>query len=1654
MAKAVRNIRDEPETAAVRIISLSIMAAEIRRLAAALDQETTTARSRILLDWAVALVQTCAAHTSDAHLDEAGVAALRKRLETTAELARLIAFEMDFRFLLRRDRNLLSIGYRVDADQLDEACYDLLASEARLTSLFGIAKGDLPTEHWFRLGRPLTVISFRGALVSWSGSMFEFLMPPLVMKEPQGGILNQTSNLVIRRQIAYGRSKRIPWGISEAAYNARDREMTYQYTNFGVPGLGLKGGLARNLVVSPYSSLLAAQFSPQESLANLRELRRIGAMGPYGYYDAVDFTPERVPGGKGYAVVRNYFAHHHGMSIVAVGNAILDGRMRDRFHSDPTIEAAELLLQEKAPRQIAVTAMRGDDLDPQDAGVEEPAGHALIRDPATAPLATSLLSNGRYHVMLTAAGTGYSRLDRTALTRWSGDPVEDRSGTFLFIRDTESGEHWSATAVPPSARDEQVRTVFADDKASFAKTVGSLHSEVEVIVAGECDGEARRLTLTNNGRSERVVEVTSYAELALAPEAADDAHPAFSKMFVSTRIAEGGRRVIAARRPRGRDEATVAICHFVTAETGAIRAASAETDRRAFIGRGRSIDDAAALLRAGPLEGSDGFVLDPAAAIRCQLRVPAGKKVVLTFWTIAAADEATVEATAARFDHSGAFDRQAMLAWTRSQVQTRHCGLSPAEAVRVQRIGRHILFADAALREPPEAIASGLGSQRDLWPLGVSGDHPIFVLRVADSIDLETVAAALRYQEYLRGRGLVFDFVIVNEQAASYAQDLQHAIDLLSENHRLRGSEHGPRQHIFAIRRDLVDQRTYRTLLAAARISIHARSGTIFDQLERAEALAAQKPLAQAATTFERHHEQTAAPVAADGHGLEFWNGYGGFADGGREYVVRLGERSSTPQPWINVIANPDFGFHCSAEGTSFTWSRNSRDFQLTPWSNDPVSDRPGEAIYIADTATGELFSPFASVVRDPAARYEARHAAGSSTFTAERPGLRAELVHLVDPADPVRVSRLTIANTGARPLSLRVYAYAEWVLGNGRKRSAAQIVPGHDAALGMLTARNPYSLDYADRCAFLAMDSGEVTVTADRREFLGSGTVRRPQAVAEARSLSGTVEAGRDPCAAIARDITLAPGESAQTFILLGDAGSAQEAAELVRRHRGRDFAERMQENRARWDGFASTLTVETGDAAFDHMVNRWLPYQALACRVTARSAFYQASGAYGFRDQLQDTLALMHHDAGLARAQILNAASRQFVEGDVQHWWLPRSGAGVRTTIADDVAWLAYATAHYVGVTGDRSILAERVSFLEGEVLEPGKHDAFFQPRVTDETASLVEHCARALDLAVARTGPQGLPLILGGDWNDGMNRVGEGGTGESVWLGWFLAKALADFAPLAEQAGEAKRARAWREHAGKLKSALEGAGWDGAWYRRGFYDDGTPLGSSASDECRIDSIAQSWAVLSGIGDPDRSALALDSAWEQLVDTEAGMARLFTPPFENTERDPGYIRSYPPGVRENGGQYTHAATWLVMALAEAGRAEQAGALYAMLNPVNHALDRASADRYRVEPYVVAADVYAGPGRTGRGGWTWYTGSAGWMYRVAVETILGIRRKGETLEVRPCLPPRWNGYRATLRIGGAGYAIEVVRRPGGTGSATVQLAGSGEHTLLVEVPG
>ncbi|WP_292051552.1 glucoamylase family protein [Martelella sp.] len=1604
------------ETVAPMLMRLADKAAAIAREMVPKNREAACSD---LIFWLDALKKRIAEETRD-RLGDNG---LELRLTAIASQARAMALAMDFAFLLDPERKLLSIGYSLADNSLDVNCYDLLASEARLASLFAIAKGDVETRHWFLLGRPATPLSGTSALVSWSGSMFEYLMPPLIMRAPEGSLLAQTNRLVVSRQQAYAETLGTPWGISESAYNARDTELTYQYSNFGVPGLGLKRGLSENAVIAPYATGLATMIDPAGACANYTRLAALGALGSYGFYEALDFTRTRLPEKDEVAIVRTSMAHHQGMTIVAIVNTLRDGIMRERFHREPMIRACELLLQERIPRIVANDHKRVGEapLSPVRSSLG-PDTSRRIAESAAGPPVTHLLSNGRYAVMLTANGAGYSRWRGLAITRWHEDATRDGDGSPIFIRDVHTGAVWSAGARPLGRDSENGDVVFDEDRARFLSIQGGLTTTMDVMVSGEDDCEVRRVSISNRSRRAREIEITSYAELVLAPVSADTAHPAFSKMFVQTEYSAEYGALIATRRPRTPDESRIWAAHFAVVEGKIAADPQFETDRARFIGRGRTAATAAAMDTDTPLSNTVGTVLDPVFAIRQRVTIAPGKVARVAFWTVVASTRADLVDLIDRHLDRSAFERARTLAWTQAQVQLRHLDVKSGEAADFQRLAAPIIYADPRYRASGAEIEHGAGPQSGLWHLGISGDFPIVLLSIDDPQDMAQVHQLLRAHEYWRMKSLAVDLVIINARASSYTQDLQIAIEAAHRSSQSRprpGIElaHGS---VFVLRADLMSAEAHAQLHSVARVKLNARRGPIAEQYPDLTAL----PPSQALPSAPKQ-----APMAnAAPHprpALEFFNGLGGFDKDGREYVTVLEAGAVTPAPWINVIANSGFGFQVSAEGNGYTWAENSRENQLTPWSNDPVTDPAGETLYIRDEDTGELFSATAQPIRRKGA-YIARHGFGYSRFEHEENGIATELLQYVPLADPIKISRLTLSNMTKRPRRLTVTSYAELVLGGARSATAAFLITGIDPETGALFARNPWSAGFPGRVAFVDLGGEQTSWTADRSEFLGRrGNAAAPQALFLDTPLSGAAGAGLDPCAALQRTIVLSPGETMEIVSFLGESGSADEARDLLKRYREADLDAVLKEVTDHWSDLLQTVQVRTPDRAMDIMLNGWLLYQTVACRIRARSAFYQASGAYGFRDQLQDGMALTLARPEETRHHILRAASRQFAEGDVQHWWLPQSGQGVRTRISDDRVWLAFAAATYVKTSGDEAILDVAVPFLEGPPLEPGQHDAFFHPTIAAETATLFEHMARGLDQCIALTGEHGLPLMGTGDWNDGMNRVGEDGRGESVWLGWLLLAAIDLCAPLAEHR-DPQRGHRWRAHAETLREAIETHAWDGEWYARATFDDGTWLGASDNHECRIDSIAQSWSVLSGAGDPARAATAMASLEKHLIRRDDGLALLFTPPFDDGPRDPGYIKGYPPGLRENGGQYSHAAMWAIMAFAKSGAGDKAHDLFTLLNPINHAQTPAEADRYKVEPYVVAADVYSVAPHVGRGGWTWYTGSGGWMYRAGIEGILGIRREGGFLIIDPSIPAEWPDFEAVVTVDKTRLSIRV----------------------------
>ncbi|MEO6652931.1 MAG: glucoamylase family protein [Ilumatobacteraceae bacterium] len=1561
------------------------------------------------------------------------------RLRSLAGRAEALFQEMEFGFLFDPVRKLFSIGYRVGAGELDESYYDLLASECRLASFLAVAKGEVAIEHWFHLGRSLTPVGRGVALVSWSGSMFEYMMPSLVMREPTGSLLADTNRQVVRRQIAYGEERHIPWGISESGYNARDVGQAYQYSSFGVPGLGLKRGLRDDLVIAPYATGLASMVDAASAVVNFARLTAAGARGRYGFHEAIDFTPRRLPKGASAAIVKSYMSHHQGMLLVALGNVTNDFKMVDRFHSSSVVEAAELLLHERPPHNVLVARPRSEEVK-TDSHVRDlvPPMLRQFSSPHDVTPRTHLLSNGRYGVMVTAAGSGYSRVGEVAVTRWREDPTTDGWGSFIYVRDVKSGAVRSVGHHPTAVEADTYEVTYSEDRAEFVRRDGSIVTRMTLVVSTEHDAEIRRISLSNLGTQDREIELTSYSEVVLAPQNADVAHPAFQNLFVQTEFVETSCALLATRRPRAHGEHQRWVAHVAAVESTATAPLQYETDRARFIGRGRTLRSPAAMVDARPLSNTVGPVLDPILSLRVRVHVPAGSTVHTIFSTVVSDSRTEVVDLADKFRDSASFERAGILAWTQAQVQLHHLGIDSDEAHLFQRLANRIIFSDPSLRPISAALEANRSPVNGLWMYGISGDLPILVVRVDQGDDLETVRRLLRAHEYWRMKLLWVDLVIVNEESASYAEGLQGSLEaLVRTTQAMHGSDVGEdRGGVHVLRGDQLTPDGRTLLVAAARVVIVSRRGSLVEQVERLE-----RPDAKPSPVKPRSSAPMSAyeepPSVAE---LEFFNGLGGFASDGREYVTVLGPEQSTPAPWLNVIANPHFGFQVSESGSGYTWSQNSREHQLTPWSNDPVCDPPGEVLYVRDDDTGELWGPTALPIRCEGSTYECRHGAGYSEFKHMHAGINLELVQYVPLDLSLKASVLTIENRSSRTRRLSVATYTNWVLGSNREANAPWIVTALDLETGALTARNGRNAEFADRMAFVDLGGRQQAWTSDRTEFLGRNrSVDAPAGLDIGHRLEASAGAALDPCGVLQTSVVLAPGEHTELVATIGDADSPDGVSDLVRKARALDHGQELARVERFWNDTLRAIQVRTPDRSIDIMLNGWLTYQTLACRLWARAAFYQAGGAYGFRDQLQDVLALIVSRRDLAQEHILRAAGQQFPEGDVQHWWHPPSGRGVRTRISDDRLWLPYAVERFVEVTGDSSILDVVVPFIEGPALGPEQVDAYFEPEQSETSTSVYEHCVAAIERSL-ELGEHGLPLIGAGDWNDGMDRVGHEGRGESIWLGWFLYTVLDHFIPLALARGDA-RAEGWAARLAPLAAALERDGWDGDWYRRAYFDDGTPLGSATNSECRIDSIAQSWAVISGADDGERARSAMAAVDNHLVSLGDGIVRLFTPPFDNTDHDPGYIKGYLPGIRENGGQYTHGAVWSVIAFAALGDGDRAGDLFSVLNPINHTSTRAGVHRYKVEPYVIAADVYGQTPHLGRGGWTWYTGSAGWMYRAGIESILGFRLRGTVLEIDPCIPRHWPDFRIVFLYHTARYQI-VVENPehvnGGVHSVTL----------------
>ena len=1533
---------------------------------------------------------------------------------------------MDFEFLYDTSRNLLSIGFDVGERRRDSACYDLLASEARLASFLLIAEGQVPQKHWFALGRLLTSHGGDVSLISWSGSMFEYLMPRLLMQDYENTLLGQTCKTVVLRQIEYGRQRAVPWGISESGYNTTDASHNYQYRAFGIPGLGFKRGLGDDLVITPYASALALMVMPEEACRNLQALANAGFLGEYGFFEAIDYTPSRVPRGKAHAVVRSFMAHHQGMSLLAFDHVLHDKPMQRRFMSTPTVKATELLLQERVPK-------RGATLHPHTAEVtaaaKPPAADTsgtmrVFPNPNTAIPEVHLLSNGRYHVMASNAGGGYSRWGDLAVTRWREDTTSDGCGTFIYLRDSDSGRYWSTAYQPTLTKPDHYEAIFVQGRAEYRRRDYAIEAHTEIAVSPEDDVEIRRVTLTNLSSKTRHIEVTSYAEVILAALSSDISHRAFSNLFVQTEILPERHAILCSRRRRTPEEEVPWMFHLLAAPDVVADEASYETDRAQFIGRGRSLANPIALDNSNTwntLSNTSGSVLDPIVAIRRTIPLQEDASATVHFISGVADTREAALMLLSKYCDRHFIERAFEMAWFYSQGVLRQINANEADAQIYGRLASSVIYGNALRRAAPSIITRNQLGQSGLWRFSVSGDLPIVLLCIGDLDRIDLVKQVLQAHAYWRMKGLTVDLVIINEDFSGYRAVLQDQImGLINAGVEAKTTNQSGGVYVRRVEELSEDERVL--FLTVARIVFTDSAETLIEQVERR--VAAERTADRFEILVQSNSEQQLALPTPT---LTFNNGVGGFTPDGREYVITLEQGQTTPAPWVNVIASPHIGTVVSESGSAYTWVENAHEFRLTTWHNDPISDPTAEAFYIRDEESGAFWSPTPLPAAGKSG-YVCRHGFGYSVFEHVESGIASALHTYVAMDAPVKFVVIKLKNQSNKSRRLSLTGYWELVLGEWRHANLMHVVTEADPHSGALFARNAYGRQCGNRVFFAKVSGHASSVSGNRTAFIGrNGTLKSPAAMYRKR-LSGLTGAGFDPCTALQTHIELTAGQEHEVVFICGATGNADEARQLIQR-----FSEPVGARQALdtvwqyWKHTLEAVQVETPDPALDVLANGWLLYQTISSRLWGRSGYYQSGGAFGFRDQLQDTMALIHTTPHLAREQIMRCAEHQFPQGDVQHWWHPPHGQGVRTHFSDDYLWLPYATCRYVMATGDTGVLDEQVHFLEGRDLKPEEEAYYDQPQRSTEAASLYEHCVRAIKHGL-RFGAHKLPLMGCGDWNDGMNLIGRDGKGESVWLAWFLYDNLCSFSGIANSQNDSVFAEICSAQAIQLRENIEKNAWDGGWYRRAYFDDGTPLGSAENDECQIDSISQSWAIISKGGDPIRARQAMAAVNERLVKRDAQLIQLLDPPFDKSTLEPGYIKGYVPGVRENGGQYTHAAIWATMAFAMMGDNKRAWELFEILNPINHARHADQVQRYKVEPYVMSADIYGSPPHTGRGGWTWYTGAAGWMYNLTIETLLGLHREVNKLRIAPCIPDDWLSYKIHYRFQNTQYHITVNR--------------------------
>lgn len=1546
----------------------------------------------------------------------------------------------DFKPLYNKKRGLLKIGFNVTAGAADNSYYDLLASEARLASFIAIAKGDVPQKHWFKLGRMLTLVGGNPTLISWSGTMFEYLMPDLLLKLYPNTLLWQTELGAVKKQIQYGKKISAPWGMSEAAYYRFDQHLNYQYRAIGVPGLGFSTDLGKFLVIAPYATMLAVNVSPIAAYKNIEVLKQFGAEGDYGFYEAVDFITPKNEKLKKQNIVKSFFAHHQGMSLVSLNNFINKKIMQKRFHKEPIIQATELILEEKQPSYIVIREPQKDIVhnDTQKSRKKQSVQRIVNVTKPLYPVA-HILSNNRYSLMLTSGGSGLSWNNNTMINRWRSDAVGDNHGMFFYIRNLDTQTFWSSTFQPVCTEPDKYDVSFSLDKAEFKREDGTIKTKTEVVVSPQDNVEIRRITIVNNGEDEVNLDITSYMEVVIDKYNNDLAHPAFSKLFIETEYLDEKHMILATRRPRENEDERKWLMQTVLLDGKTAKSIEYETDRSKFIGRDNTLAGPDALTTSLHLSNSVGKVLDAIISLRVRLTIAPGKSRTVSYITGVAKTRQDAIKLSYEYRKPHAVEDTFRMALINSEVELQYLDITPQQASAILDIVGSIYYPTSLMRGPIESIEENKRPQSSLWRFGISGDNPIILLRISEITEIDAVKDAILTYEYLKMKGVKVELVILNEKEEGYFRELSQAISDLVSTIKMFDTD-SKKPGVFMLNAGIMEPDELNLILTVARVVLTEDNRILSRRLKNIM-LEDTKKIAYD-FTGDKNTSDPKMPFSSQE--LEFFNGMGGFSKDGTEYITILKNGQNTPAPWINVIANKSFGFHISTSGSGYTWAGNSRENKITTWSNDPVSDKPSEVIYIRDEETGKIFTPTSLPIRDKG-EYKVHHGFGYSTFEHNSYSLEQKMTVFAAQSEPVKIYKVSLTNKTDVKRKLSLTYYAELILGVSKEQTAPYIITRIDKSNDILTAVNTYNADMPNGTAFIFSSEKISSYTGDKSDFLGQcGCLDNPVGL-NYKELTNKVGAALNPCGALKIGMNLEPGEQKEIIFALGQTDNSINIAELAQKYRKIENVNSEFENiKKYWTDILGQTKVSTPDSATNYLLNGWLTYQTISCRLFAKTAFYQSGGAIGFRDQLQDSISLLHSAPDITREIIIRHSSRQFEEGDVQHWWHNDTGRGVRTKISDDLLWLPYVTAAYIKNTGDMSILDEETGYLKDKELCENEAERFSIPGISGNKGTIYEHCIKAIERAL-KFGEHGLPLIGTGDWNDGMNKVGIEGKGESVWLAWFMYDVLNKMAPICKIQVEEDRAERYKQIAENLLESIEDNAWDGEWYLRAYFDNGELLGSRQNMECQIDGISQAWSVISGGARLERAKTAMESVKKHLVKEEDQIVLLLTPPFDKMQPDPGYIKGYIPGIRENGGQYTHAAVWDIIAFAKLRKGNTAYKLFSMLNPIKHTNTFTGLMAYKNEPYVMSADVYSTYPYKGHGGWSWYTGAAGWMYQAGIEWILGINKFEDTITIDPTIPKEWPGFEVEYNYKGSRYNIEV-KNPQGLSSGVVNIYLDGEE--------